>query len=76
MHWHKAMTGDFPDQGRNGEGVQYVRSLDSILTVQEVNKTLGAFAGDMENSFIKAGQAMNEGVDAKRIPRDPKRRPS
>lgn len=59
----KAMTGDF--SGAKDEMAKAFNTFDLSgfhSTVQEVNKTLGAFAGDMENSFIKAGQAMNEGV--------------
>ena len=59
----KAMTGDFA--GAKEEMARAFNTFDLSgfhSTVQEVNKTLGAFAGDMENSFVKAGQAMNEGV--------------
>lgn len=59
----KAMTGDFDGAKEAMSHAMNAFDLSGFhSTVKQVNSTITAFTGDMENAFTKAGQAMTEGV--------------
>ena len=59
----KALTGDF--DGARDAMARASNAFDFSgfhASVKQVNNTIGAFATDMDTAFIKAGEAMKEGV--------------
>lgn len=59
----KALTGDFDGARAAMERASNAFDFSGFhASVKQVNNTIGAFATDMDSAFIKAGEAMKEGV--------------